>query len=244
MDAADIVLTLNEAMRDELIRMGCAREKLFLVPNGVDLDHFRPRPRSAELAAKFGLDDLPTFGYVSNMDHPREAQETLVRAAAELKSRGLDFRCVIVGQGPRQEMIESLAHTLEIADHVVFTGAADHLQVADYYGLIDVFVVPRTTERAAALVTPLKPFEAMAMAKPVIISDLPALREIAAPEERGLVFPPDDAAALATEVQRLFEDPELAARLGEAGYRWVIDHRQWSMNGPRYVEAFAAARAR
>ena len=244
MDAADIVLTLNEAMRDELVRMGCSPEKIFLVPNGVDLEHFQPRPRSAELAAKFGLDDLPTFGYVSNMDHRREAQETLVQAAAELKRRGLEFRCVIVGQGPRQEMIEDLARELDVTDCVVFTGSADHLHVADYYGLIDVFVVPRTVERAASLVTPLKPFEAMAMGKPVIISDLPALREIAAPEERGLVFPPDDAVALANEVQRLFEDPELAARIGEAGYRWVVGNRQWSMNGPRYVEAFKAARAR
>lgn len=242
MDAADVVLTLNEAMRDELVRMGCSPDKIFLVPNGVDLDHFEPRPRPAELAARFGLDDLPTFGYVSNMDHRREAQETLVRASAELKSRGLEFRCVIVGQGPRQEMIEALAHELDVADCVVFTGAADHLHVADYYGLIDVFVIPRTVERAASLVTPLKPFEAMAMGKPIVISDLPALREIAAPEERGLVFPPDDAVGLADAVQRLFEDPGLAERLGAAGRNWVVNNRQWYMNGPRYVEAFAAAR--
>ena len=86
------------------------------------------------------------------------------------------------------------------------------------------------------------PFEAMAMGRPIVISDLPALREIAEPEERGLVFPPDDAVALADAVQRLFEDPELAARLGEVGREWVVNERQWSMNGPRYVEAFAAAK--
>jgi phosphatidylinositol alpha-1,6-mannosyltransferase len=243
MDAADVVLTLNEAMRDELVRMGCAAEKIHLVPNGVDLDHFAPRSRPKGLADRFGIGDMPTFGYVSNMDHPRESQETLVRAAEELKRRGVtDFRCVIVGQGPRQESIEKLASACEVTDVVVFTGAADHLHVADYYGLIDVFVVPRTVERAASLVTPLKPFEAMAMGRPIVISDLPALREIAAPEERGLVFPPDDAVALADAVQRLFDDPALAARLGAAGREWVVNERQWSMNGPRYVQAFAAAR--
>ena len=243
MDAADVVLTLNEAMRDELVRMGCPAEKVHLVPNGVDLDHFAPRSRPQELADRFGIGDLPTFGYVSNMDHPREAQETLVRAAHELKRRGLtEFRCVIVGQGPRQESIEKLASTLDVTDVVVFTGAADHLQVADYYALIDVFVVPRTVERAASLVTPLKPFEAMAMGRPIVISDLPALREIAQPEERGLVFPPDDAVALADAVQRLFGDPGLSKRIGDAGREWVVNERQWSMNGPRYVEAFAAAK--
>lgn len=242
MAAADAVLTLNEAMREELVRMGCSAEKIFLVPNGVDLEHFEARPRPAELAASFGLDDLPTYGYVSNMDHRRESQETLVRAAAELRRRGLEFRCVIVGGGPRREGIEQLAADLGVTDYVVFTGPADHMVVADYYGLIDVFVVPRMVERAAALVTPLKPFEAMAMGKPIVISDLPALREIAAPEERGLTFPPEDAVGLADAVQRLFEDPELAARIGESGYRWVVENRQWSMNGPRYVEAFTAAK--
>jgi len=243
MDAADIVLTLNEAMRDELVRMGCAADKIHLVPNGVDLDHFAPRPRPTRLAKRFGIGHRPTFGYVSNMDHPRESQETLVRAAEELKRRGLkDFRCVIVGQGPRREFIEKMAAAGDVTDVVVFTGAADHLHVADYYALIDVFVVPRTVERAASLVTPLKPFEAMAMGRPIVISDLPALREIAAPEERGLVFPPGDAVALADAVQRLFDDPELAARLGAAGREWVVNERQWSMNGSRYVEAFAAAK--
>ena len=245
MDAADIVLTLNEAMRDELIRMGCAADKIHLVPNGVDLDHFAPRPRPRRLARRFGIGKRPTFGYVSNMDHPRESQETLVRAAEELKRRGLkNFRCVIVGEGPRRKFIEELASACDVTDVVVFTGAADHLHVADYYALIDVFVVPRTVERAASLVTPLKPFEAMAMGRPIVISDLPALREIAAPDERGLVFPPGDAAALADAVQRLFDDPELAAGLGEAGRDWVVNERQWSMNGPRYVEAFAAAKRR
>lgn len=245
MYSADVVLTLNEAMRDELVRMGCDAEKIHLVPNGVDLDHFAPRPRPRELAARFGIGDLPTFGYVSNMDHPRESQETLVRAAAELKRQGFtDFRCVIVGQGPRQESIEALAEQLGVTDWVVFTGSADHLHVADYYALIDVFVVPRTVERAASLVTPLKPFEAMALGRPIVISDLPALREIAKPEERGLVFPPDDAPALAHAVLRLFNDPELAARLAAAGREWVVNERQWSLNGPRYVAAFAAAKLR
>jgi phosphatidylinositol alpha-1,6-mannosyltransferase len=177
------------------------------------------------------------------MDHPRESQETLVRAAEALKRRGLkDFRCVIVGQGPRRDLIEEIASASDATDVVVFTGAADHLHVADYYALIDVFVVPRSAERAASLVTPLKPFEAMAMGRPIVISDLPALREIAAPDERGLVFPPGDAVALADAVQRLFDDPELAGRLGEAGRDWVTKERQWSMNGRRYVEAFAAAK--
>ena len=55
-----------------------------------------------------------------------------------------------------------------MVDHVVFTGQVPHDEVGDYYALLDVFVVPRIDERAARLVTPIKPYEALAMRLPVV----------------------------------------------------------------------------
>lgn len=242
LDRADIVLTLGEAMRGELVRRGTDPAKIRLVPNGVDREAFSPTPRPVELAVELGIGDLPTFGYISNFDHPRESQETLVRATAELAARGIDTRCVLVGGGARTVLVESLAEELGVRDRVVLAGPVDHTEIASFYALIDVFVVPRIDERAARYVTPLKPFEAMALARPLVVSDLPALREVAAPPRRGLVFPPGDHVALADVLAELLADPERAKELGEAGFQWVTAERQWAMNGPRYVEAFAAAR--
>jgi glycosyltransferase involved in cell wall biosynthesis len=167
----------------------------------------------------------------------------LLRAARVLVDRGREFRCVLVGGGARAEMLASLADELGVADHVVFTGPVDHLDIPDYYGLIDVFVVPRVNERAARYVTPLKPFEAMALAKPVVVSDLPALTEIVAPPERGLTFGAGDPEHLADVVAALWDDPVESARLGAAGLEWVRNARTWAMNGPRYLEVFDRARA-
>ena len=241
-ERADVVLTLSESMSDELVRRGADPAKIHLVPNGVDLDDFQPVPRPADLADALGIGDAPTFGYVSNLDHPRESQETLVRATAVLAQRGRDVRCVLVGGGPRLDVMADLASTLGVADKVVLTGPVDHHEIAQYYGLIDVFVVPRIDERAARYVTPLKPFEAMALAKPLIVSDLPALREVADPPTRGLTFPPGNHDALADQIETLLDDPQTAATLGQAGLDWVTNERQWSMNGERYAKAFALAR--
>ena len=105
------------------------------------------------------------------------------------------------------------------------------------YALLDAFVVPRRDERAARLVTPLKPFEAMAMARPLIVADLPALTEVAPDGERSLAYRAEDAAALAAAVERLMDDPALAARLGEAGREWVTQGahvgRPTARAGPR-----------
>lgn len=239
MNRADRVLTIGQAMKDELVSRGIPADKIGIIPNAVDTAAFTPRDRSPVLAAKHGLADFPTFGYVSNMDHYRESQETLIQACKLLKDAGSEARCVLVGGGPRKDKLVRLATELGVQDRVVFTGPVDHHDIPDYYSLIDVFVVPRIPERAATYVTPLKPFEAMALRRPIVVSDLPALTEIVAPPERGTTFPAGDAAALCSLLSKLFEDPVERERMASAGLDWVSTSRTWSSNGDRYVEEFA-----
>jgi glycosyltransferase involved in cell wall biosynthesis len=136
------------------------------------------------------------------------------------------------------ETLKGLAARHGIEDRVIFTGPVDHTEIADLYGLIDVFVVPRVRERAAVYVTPLKPFEAMAMERPVLVSDLPALTEIVAAPERGHTFVAEDVPSLARAVSGLLDDPVERERLGRAGRAWIEAERQWKHNGPRYAEVF------
>jgi glycosyltransferase involved in cell wall biosynthesis len=183
------------------------------------------------------------IGYISNLDHPREGHETLIEATARLIEAGRDVACLIVGDGRRRQRLEALAASSGVADRVVFTGAVPHDEVPAMYALLDAFVVPRRDERAARLVTPLKPFEAMAMARPMIVADLPALTEIAPDGERSLTYPAEDAAALAAAVERLMDDTQLATRLGEAGRAWVIKERTWASNGPRWSSIYGSVLA-
>ena len=237
MMAADHVLTLGTSMRDEIIGRGVPAEKISLIPNAVNLENFIPASADPAMAKRFGI-TMPTFGYVSNMDHRREGQELLIEAAVRLKERGVQAQCVLVGAGTRMETLKGLAARWDISDRVVFTGPVDHSEVDALYGLIDVFVVPRIPERAAVYVTPLKPFEAMALERPVLVSDLPALKEIVQAPARGRTFRAGDVESLADEVQGLLEDPEERRRLGESGRRWVDAERQWKHNGPRYRDVY------
>ena len=143
-----------------------------------------------------------------------------------------------MGGGDRVTELKELAAALKVSDRVVFTGPVPHERVPDYYRLIDVFVVPRVRERAATYVTPLKPFEAMVLERPVVVSDLPALAEIVDAPHRGLLFEPEDHVSLADVVQGLLQDPAERARLGRAGRDWVEAERQWKHNGPRYRTVF------
>ncbi|MHA7221467.1 glycosyltransferase family 4 protein [Arthrobacter sp. RHLT1-20] len=239
MHRADRVLTIGESMKDELISRGIPAEKIGIIPNAVDTESFSARERSTELANRHGIGEHPTFGYVSNMDHYRESQETLIHALRLLKESGSEARCVLVGGGPRKDLLVRLAADLGVSDRVIFTGPVDHNVIPDYYSLIDIFVVPRIPERAATFVTPLKPFEAMALGKPVVVSDLPALVEIVDPPLRGTTFAAGEASALAKLLLRLFDDPEECQRMAAAGLDWVRSSRTWESNGERYVDEFA-----
>ena len=238
--AADAVVTLSESMRADIVERGVPAERVHVVPNGVDASAFAPRPRREDLVEQYGLAGRFVFGYVSNLDHYREGQEYLVDAAMALREQGVDAVALIVGDGTRRTEVEAHAAAVGAGDAVVLTGRVPHDEVLDHYALLDVFVVPRVDEQAARLVTPLKPFEAMAAGLPVLVSDLPALTEITGDGARGESFPAGDARALAAALGELEQDPERRTRLAAAGRSWVETERSWEANGHRYRAVYDA----
>lgn len=240
MHAVDAVVTIAESMRTEIMARGIPADKVHVIPNGVDPVAFAPRQADPEDRRRYGLaDDRTVIGYVSSLDNAREGHEVLIAGTAKLLAAGRKVQCLIVGGGRRQEELERLAKELGIRGSVVFTGAVPHDRIAAVYALFDIFVVPRLSDMASRFVTPLKPFEAMAAGRPLVVADLPALAEIVAPGERGLTFPSGDADGLAAAVGRLMDDPALRQSLADAGRRWVLAERTWDRNGARYRDVYA-----
>lgn len=149
----------------------------------------------------------------------------------------LPLRLLVVGDGPELRNLRSLASELGL-DSAIFPGRVPHEQVLDYYGLIDLFVVPRRRAAVTELVTPLKPFEAMATGRPCVFSDVGALAEIA--EDSGCVelFHADDHHDLAMRAAALLADPERLADMSRGGASWVRNARTWDMNALAYVEVY------
>jgi glycosyltransferase involved in cell wall biosynthesis len=239
MQRAARVVTLSETMREEIVARGCAPERVTVIPNAVDVKRFEPRPRDAELAASFGIEpDEPVVGYISSFS-PYEGISYLLRAAAMLRDRGRRLRVLLVGDGKEEAAIRALARDLQLdRGTLIMPGRVQHSEVPRYYSLIDIFVVPRTDDRVSRLVTPLKPFEAMAMQCAVVVSDLPALREIVSPGETGMTFRAEDERHLAEILEELLADPARRSRLGEQARQWVLANRTWAANGRRYRELY------
>jgi glycosyltransferase involved in cell wall biosynthesis len=237
MESADLVVTLGEAMRDEIIERGVDPGKVIIVPNGVSEEFLRPLPDDqGKLKESLGIKPGEhVVGLVSSLV-AHEGIGTLLEAVKILNDRGVRTRALIVGDGPERPALQRQAAALGI--DAIFPGRVPMSQVRAYHAVLDVFVVPRTPDRVCQLVTPLKPVEAMASGLPVVVSGVRALSEIVNDKVTGLLSPPLDPVALADALSELLGSADLRAKLGANAREWVARDRTWAHNAARYREAY------
>lgn len=245
---ADHVFTLTEPMREELISRGVDRRRIELLPNSCDPERFVPRGRDADLAAGLGIPDgVPVIGYIGTfVDY--EGLEDLAAAAAVLKRRGHVFRLLLVGnenasgseRGAITERILATAARAGFTDWLLLPGRVPHEDVERYYSLIDIAPFPRKPWPVCEMVSPMKPLEALAMEKAVVVSSVRALTEMIDHGRNGLVFAKGSVDALADALASLIADPARRAALGSAGRAWVCAERTWTGMGRRMAAVLAA----
>ena len=224
---ANHVFTLAPSMREELQRRGVASRQISLVPNGCDTKKFSPQPRNIALAAHYNIPaDVPVIGYIGSLVQ-YEGLDDLIHACTLLQARDLDFRLLLVGSGPAENSILKVAANSRLEEKLILLGRIPHEEVEAHYSLIDIAPFPRKSQRVTELVPPLKPLEAMAMEKAVIVSSVRPLADMILNNKTGLVFKKNDTEDLARTIVQLISDPDLRVRLGRAGRVWVETERNW-----------------
>lgn len=247
---ADAVVTLSSTMVAELTARGVDPEAVTVVPNGVDEALLSNHSTPAEAREMVGLEVADAFviGAVSALvDY--EGFDTLLRAAALLihdestpSSLSDRLHVVLAGDGAAAPALRALANELGISERVTMPGRVPRHSARHWVQALDVAVVPRHDVEVAQLVTPQKPVEAMALARPVIISDLPALRETVSMDAggpRALTFPAGSATDLADSIVSAFAGgaPDVAAG------REIATGRVWTALVQRYSTIYRDALA-
>ena len=236
--AADLVVTLGEAMRADIEARGVARERLLVVPNAVDASFLEPLPSGAGVRGGLGIGaeefvvgtTTSCFGY--------EGLDVLLDAVALMRERGERAHALIVGDGPELPSLRAHAASLGLEGVAHFPGRVAASEVRSHHAALDVFAVPRRDDRVCRVVTPLKPVEAMAGGLPVVASDLPALREIVEPGVTGELIPAGESARLADVLTNLAYSHEKRAAYGLAGRSLVGADRTWAEAAYRYSQAY------
>lgn len=238
--SADVVFTLSGGMRDDLVARGVPAARIELVPNGIEAAALhREPPAPADARARLGL---PRTGFwvgstSSLVDY--EGFDVLLDAVRAARERGHDVRALLVGDGTARQALEAQARAAGLADAAVFPGRVGRDDVAAYRDALDLFVVPRLDRAVTRTVSPLKPVEAMASGRPLVVSELPPLVETVggAMAALGATVAPGDAGALADRIVQLATDPDARARLVALG-RSRAAERTWTSVGAAYLRRF------
>jgi glycogen synthase len=234
---ADAVVTICRGLYRELCGRGIREDRLFIVPNAVDERRFLPAQQVHDPTRQ------PVIGFLGSF-YSYEGLDLLLEAAGRIVADRPELRFVLVGGGPEEPRLRAMQSAGDMSHYVTISGWLTHDRVPAAYRDIDIFVYPRRRNRLTDLVTPLKPLEAMAMAKVVLASDVGGHRELIADGRTGFLFRADDVSDLVLRLRELLEARHLWPAIGAAARRFVERERTWRAVAATYAEVYESARAR
>ena len=242
--AADQVVTICQGLRADLTGRGIPGDKIGVVPNAVDIDHFSlSRGPDPELKAKLGLQDNRVIGFLGSF-YAYEGLDLLLAALPRILEQAPDVRILLVGGGPQEANLRAQARDLGVSDSVVFVGRVPHAEIGRYYDLVDLLAYPRHAMRLTDLVTPLKPLEAMAQGHLLIASDVGGHKELIEDGETGFLFCAEDQADLAQKALAALNLPDRGAAMRANGRRFVEQERNWDRSIANYKIIYGRALGR
>jgi glycosyltransferase involved in cell wall biosynthesis len=228
MQAAQFVVTVSDFNRQHLLDVaqkknkrakliqssipsGADRPQVLRLYNGIDLDQFNPKANRVLESGRTPL--ILSVGRLVE----KKGFEDLIRACGILRDKGLNFRCEIIGKGPREAAIRELIAQLNLNDHVRLLGAKPQDDVVAIYEQATVFALPCiVAEDGNRDGLPTVLLEAMAMGLPTVSTNLTGVPEIIDDESTGFLVPPQDPPALASALTRLLSEMALCKSMGDA----------------------------
>ena len=219
----DRLICISEAVRRRCLEGGVPADRMVVIPDFVDCAHFDPA-----VMGSVERNESPTIAMVGRLTHSK-GHGVLLRAMKGVLRAVPNARLVISGEGEEEASLRREAELQGVAGHVEFAGFVPDVRAV--LGAADVFVMPSLEEGLGVAV-----LEAMAMAKPVVVSNAGGLPEAVAQGETGLICAAGDAEALAEALVSLLTDPERARKMGEAGRA----RARREFDKPRVVERVSA----
>jgi len=203
------VIAISEAIATALRENGVEDERIVVIRSAVDADAFG-EPDCAAFREAFGIGPDDFVVAAAGQLIPRKGHQYLLQAVAGLRRRYPQLKLIIFGEGYLNNQLRAQATSLGLTDIAQFAGFRDDIDT--FAPCFDLFAHPALAEGlgVAAL-------KAAAAAVPVVGFSAGGMIETVVDGKTGLLVAPEDADALAAAIARLIDDPQLRAKLGEAG---------------------------
>lgn len=223
------VEVVSPSTADDLVRRGFDRERIRVIPNGVDVERYRPDPATPRFPD-------PTVLYLGRLKRYKGV-DLVVRAVGLLRDRGVVVRFLVAGRGDFEPELRRLRHELELEDRVELLGYVGEEAKVDLFRRAWIHVLASEKEGWG-----LTNLEAGACATPTVASDAPGLRDSVRDGETGLLVPHGDVAALADALGTLVADADLRERLGRNARSFALEF-SWDRAADRTASHLEEVRA-
>jgi glycosyltransferase involved in cell wall biosynthesis len=219
--AVDGVVAISGGVADSLAAAGVDRERVTVVPSGVDCDRFRPPTAEERVQARIALGISYGEFVISAVGalEPRKGHRYLIEAIGALASTApsVKVKCLIAGHGSIRGALQREIAQVRCTERIRLLGRIDDPR--ELLWASDVFAMPSLKEGlgVAAL-------EAMASALPVVASDVGGLREVVESESTGIIVPPANPEAIASAIGRLEQWPALRSQMSAAARARAVEN--------------------
>ncbi len=186
-----------------------------VIPNAVDERRFRPENDGGPVREKLGIAAGHPLVLLVGRIVPHKGVEHFIEAARYVP----EARFLVAGEGSSLAHMRRLVESFGLADRVQFLGRVSEANLPRLYAACDVFVLPSVSRLEAFGIVAL---EAMATGKPVVVADIPGVREVVEDGREGLLADPVNPQDLAAKIRRLLADPNLRADMGRRGREKVL----------------------
>ncbi|MEJ5347724.1 MAG: glycosyltransferase [Desulfosoma sp.] len=221
----DVLVCITSPLRDIIMReAGIPEEKIVIVPNGVDTHRFDPA--KADGSRYF---EMPTLGFVGSLI-AWQGLDRLIMALAELKEEGIHWALVVAGDGPERNSWETMARDRGLSDRVLFLGGVPWDDVPLVLGRVDLGYSGQVPLKIGTMYhSPLKLYEYLAMAKPVVAAAYEDALRVVVPEETGYLFAPDSMTDLKDVLRRAYRDRDRWSSMGTKAREHALTRHGWEV---------------
>jgi glycosyltransferase involved in cell wall biosynthesis len=225
-EAADHIVAVGGGYRDRIIAKAAVEDRISVIMNGVDTDKFDTGTAGGGAAQRhrWGLHDrfvcsyVGTIGMAHGLDVVLDAADTFRRAGRR------DVAFLMVGDGARRAELEAAVKQRGLSDWIVFTGRQPREMMPAVLAASDACLVHLRATELFSTVIPSKIFEAMAMARPIIMGVTGEAREIVIGAGAGIAMEPESGASLVAAIETLADNADVARTMGELGQTYVMLH--------------------
>lgn len=229
---ADVLIVVSEELKAYFIENGIRGEKIHVVPNGVDVNRFHFSDKNAVLMKKHGIgSDRIVIGFIGSFSH-WHGVNTLLGAFSNVVRKHRSVVFLLVGDGFARPALEREAETMGIRDRMIFSGLVSHADIPDYLSLMDIVIAPYP-EMDLFYFSPLKLFEYLAAAKPVVATRIGQIVRIIDDGENGWLYDSGDLTQFENRLESLITDGQLRRRMGQKARETVDRNYEWNICAER-----------